>query len=164
MIRVAFINALSVVLVAAIAVDAQTKQSQPTEKSKPSKRRAAQKRDFSRLLNRFDKNKDGVLEGDEIPPQMRRRIKQFDLNNDGKVDKAELKKASERFGKRGGRSARRPGEVITGAAKGERYTDRLKVGDDAPDFTLADPTGKREVTLSSFQGKKPVVLIFGSYT
>jgi len=40
----------------------------------------------------------------------------------------------------------------------------LKMGDRAPDFTLADPHGKNEVKLSSFRGKKPVVLIFGSYT
>lgn len=58
----------------------------------------------------------------------------------------------------------RPGEVNTPPARGERHTDRLKVGDPAPDFTLADPTGKQQTTLSSFQGKKPVVLIFGSFT
>jgi hypothetical protein len=40
----------------------------------------------------------------------------------------------------------------------------LKVGQSAPDFTLASPSGKNKVTLSEFQGKKPVVLIFGSYT
>jgi hypothetical protein len=40
----------------------------------------------------------------------------------------------------------------------------LSVGDTAPDFDLArlDHTGS--VRLSSFQGQKPVVLIFGSYT
>ena len=54
--------------------------------------------------------------------------------------------------------------------RGRRAADRqgkLKVGDDAPDFDLkrlnakeGDPT----VKLSSFEGKKPVFLIFGSYT
>ena len=34
----------------------------------------------------------------------------------------------------------------------------------APDFKLKTVDGKREVTLSSFAGKKPVALIFGSYT
>jgi hypothetical protein len=40
----------------------------------------------------------------------------------------------------------------------------LNVGDPAPDFHLRtlDKTG--EVSLSSFRGSKPVVLIFGSYT
>lgn len=40
----------------------------------------------------------------------------------------------------------------------------LAAGDPAPDFTLPlhDRTGS--VTLSSFRGKQPVVLVFGSYT
>ncbi len=38
------------------------------------------------------------------------------------------------------------------------------VGEPAPDFTLASPDGKTQVTLSSFRGKRPVALIFGSYT
>lgn len=58
----------------------------------------------------------------------------------------------------------RPGEVNTPPARGERHSDSLKVGDRAPDFTLSDPSGKQATTLSSFQGKKPVVLIFGSFT
>jgi hypothetical protein len=34
----------------------------------------------------------------------------------------------------------------------------------APDFTLKSPDGKTTITLSSFKGKKPVVLVFGSFT
>ena len=47
-----------------------------------------------------------------------------------------------------------------------RFKDALKVGDKAPDFTLKKLNSKKEetVTLSGFQGKKPVVLVFGSYT
>lgn len=57
------------------------------------------------------------------------------------------------------------GEVNTPPARGERIAaDKLKVGDQAPDFTLPDQTGKMNFTLSSYQGKKPVVLVFGSYT
>jgi hypothetical protein len=40
----------------------------------------------------------------------------------------------------------------------------LDVGDPAPDFRLETPDRKGQVTLSSFKGEKPVVLIFGSYT
>lgn len=36
---------------------------------------------------------------------------------------------------------------------------RIKVGDEAPDFTLEDQGGK-PVTLSSYRGKKSVVLVF----
>jgi predicted dehydrogenase len=60
--------------------------------------------------------------------------------------------------------AKTPGEVITPPATGGRPVDRLKAGDPAPDFTLPDLAGKEQVTLSSFRGKKPVVLIFGSIT
>lgn len=39
-----------------------------------------------------------------------------------------------------------------------------KAGDPAPDFTLSDVSGERSVTLSDFQGRKPVALVFGSFT
>ena len=45
-----------------------------------------------------------------------------------------------------------------------RKPDNLKVGDVAPDFQLKSPDGKKEVKLSDYQGKKPVALVFGSYT
>ena len=38
----------------------------------------------------------------------------------------------------------------------------LARGEEAPDFTLPDASG-RPVTLSSFRGKRPVVLVFGSF-
>ena len=38
------------------------------------------------------------------------------------------------------------------------------IDEPAPDFTLKTHDGKRAVTLSDFRGKKPVVLIFGSFT
>jgi hypothetical protein len=58
----------------------------------------------------------------------------------------------------------RPGEFTAKAAREERIPETLKVGDAAPDFTLADPTGHREVKLSAARGKRPVVLVFGSCT
>ena len=39
-----------------------------------------------------------------------------------------------------------------------------KVGDLAPDFEVYDSKGEDSIRLSDFQGKKPVVLIFGSFT
>ena len=39
-----------------------------------------------------------------------------------------------------------------------------EIGQRAPDFRLRTHDGKREVQLSQFQGKKPVVLVFGSFT
>lgn len=40
----------------------------------------------------------------------------------------------------------------------------LRIGDAAPDFTLPMAHGDRLVTLSDEYRRKPVVLVFGSYT
>ena len=40
----------------------------------------------------------------------------------------------------------------------------LRVGEPAPDFSLPLQNGTGIVRLSDFRGKRPVVLIFGSYT
>ena len=40
----------------------------------------------------------------------------------------------------------------------------LRPGDLAPDFTLAPRDSGSPVTLSSFRGKSPIALVFGSYT
>jgi hypothetical protein len=50
------------------------------------------------------------------------------------------------------------------AGRQMRGTDTLSVGDMAPDFKLKTMDGKQQVQLSSFRGKRPVVLVFGSYT
>lgn len=63
-----------------------------------------------------------------------------------------------------GKKDPKTGEINTPAAKGERKTTKLKVGDIAPDFLLPDLKKTKEVKLASFKDKKPVVLIFGSYT
>jgi peroxiredoxin len=39
-----------------------------------------------------------------------------------------------------------------------------KVGDLAPDFELRDVNGENPVRLSEYRGKKPVAMIFGSFT
>ena len=39
-----------------------------------------------------------------------------------------------------------------------------KAGDIAPDFELRDVNAKNPVCLSNFRGRKPVALIFGSFT
>lgn len=47
----------------------------------------------------------------------------------------------------------------TKPAKAETPAPKVKLGDTAPDFTLKDQA-RKEVTLSSFRGKKNVVLAF----
>jgi len=39
-----------------------------------------------------------------------------------------------------------------------------KVGDAAPDFELRDAGGENPLSLSDFKGKRPVALVFGSFT
>ena len=46
----------------------------------------------------------------------------------------------------------------------EARAGSLTPGTEAPDFRLPTLDHKSEVTLASFRGKQPVVLIFGSYT
>ena len=39
-----------------------------------------------------------------------------------------------------------------------------ETGEKAPDFTLLDVQGQAPMTLSQFGGKRPVALVFGSFT
>lgn len=41
---------------------------------------------------------------------------------------------------------------------------KLAIGDVAPDFKLRSLVGKDEVRLANSRDKRPVVLVFGSYT
>ena len=110
------------------------------------------------LFRLLDTNGDERLSKEELEAAPALLLK-LDQNEDGELSREELAAARPtRSTQRG-----RPGEVITPAAKGERHQDQLQVGDDAPDFTLPAAKGKKDVTLSSFQGR-PVVLVFGSYT
>jgi hypothetical protein len=46
----------------------------------------------------------------------------------------------------------------------EEREGRLRPGDPAPDFRLKKRGAQNYVQLSGFFGKKPVALVFGSYT
>jgi hypothetical protein len=48
----------------------------------------------------------------------------------------------------------------------QKELDRLapRAGELAPDFTLTDSSGTGTITLSEFRCKKPVALVFGSFT
>ncbi len=128
-----------------------------------------------------DADEDGICTNDElksagIPSRRVRFMKRIlDANDDGKIQKEEVasvfseldkdksgdlgKDEVTRFrGRRGGRGPR--------GNRADREGPKLpQVGDVAPDFdlpVLGDKT--KTVKLSSFAGKKPVALIFGSYT
>ena len=60
-------------------------------------------------------------------------------------------------------------QTIKNPAAAKAWQDRYdplapKVGDLAPDFELCDADGENPLQLSDFRGKKPVALVFGSFT
>lgn len=62
-----------------------------------------------------------------------------------------------------------PAPLVWGALPARRMwlwsrRGTLAEGMSAPDFTLARQDRSGRVTLSSFRGRKPVVLVFGSYS
>ena len=62
-----------------------------------------------------------------------------------------------------------PAPVVWGALPAPRMWlwargGTLSEGELAPDFTLPTLDQKEQVTLSSHRGRRPVVLVFGSYT
>lgn len=50
------------------------------------------------------------------------------------------------------------------AAKLDSSSGGLPAGSLAPDFTLLAPAGEEQIRLSDFRGRRPVVMILGSYT
>ena len=56
------------------------------------------------------------------------------------------------------------GEYYAPPALQERVASRLNVGDKAPAFSLKPTDGGEPISLSQFEGEKPVVLVFGSIT
>ena len=118
-----------------------------------------------RMARMLDRDDDGQLELSDL--QM--IFASLDGDEDGALSSDELGGS---FGGPSGR--RRPGDDDGDRRGGDRPRgdrDRAdsegppQAGDTAPDFTLpfADDT-KKTVSLSSFAGKRPVALIFGSYT
>ena len=68
--------------------------------------------DPSAIFARQDKNKDGVLEGDEIEGRMKENLSRIDTDSDGKITKAEFTQTMKRFSGGG-----RPGGASQGAAE-----------------------------------------------
>jgi hypothetical protein len=59
-----------------------------------------------------------------------------------------------------------PGMLLRGLFEGEigSMHEGPSLNAEAPDFSLKTEDGKQTIALSQFRGKKPVVLIFGSFT
>ena len=95
----------------------------------------------------------------------------YDQNNDGKIDKSEYERSGETYSRL---DANKDGVLTKDdwsggrrrtSRRGEPGSSAPRAGQKAPDFELSqvrDPDSN--VRLSSFAGKKPVALIFGSCT
>lgn len=120
-------------------------------------------------------------------------FRMYDQNSNGKLSKAEWEKLFDRAAKgkdfltpddlrelfpmtpppRQAGAGGRPPEggpsrktLLMGLLSGEigSFREGPAIGDEAPDFKLRTHDAKREIALAEFRGKKPVVLVFGSFT
>lgn len=93
-------------------------------------------------------------------------IRLMDTNNDKQIAQSEYMKLFVDADLDKSRSVTRKEmmEFLSKRRQLEQEADGPDVGQEAPDFTLGTLDGKGTITLSDFRGKKPVVLVFGSYT
>ncbi len=68
--------------------------------------------------------------------------------------------------KKAGQEGPSPLTLLVGLFNGElgSYREGPRVGQPAPDFALKLQEGQQQIRLSQYRGKKPVVLVFGSFT
>lgn len=105
------------------------------------------------IIKALDVNEDGELSAEEIE-RAPAALQSLDKNDDGKLTEDELRPDRSMRD-----SDRRRDE------RESRGSDNApKVGDEAPPFKLKSLDGKSKTDLAKFKGKKPVVLLFGSYT
>lgn len=172
------------------------------------------------LADRYDKDDDGKISSDEVPPETSEWLARLDRDENGKIeqddfdwssDSAYVKQASQTRrlfgpidGDRNGRITQEewrsffdqaalaadsitpadlqaalfppqpepsgddpsPLDFLKGFATGElgSISQGPRIGQRAPDFELSDHRHERRIRLSQFHEKKPVVLIFGSFT
>jgi hypothetical protein len=124
-------------------------------------------------FSKLDGNGDGLVVEAEFGGRLPARlgtlaIRAFDANDDGRLALVELQRGfdaadADRDGKLAGPELRPGAASGTSRAAGAGTAAPL-VGGIAPDFKLKLQDGKTTATLSAHRGKRPVALIFGSYT
>jgi hypothetical protein len=120
----------------------------------PGARLSEGERAWKFFAERHDKNRDGKVGKDEYG-RGDAKFAQLDRDEDGVLTSADFGSAPRR--PRGERPASRPSRPAAASLP--------KVGDTAPDFELPVLGEKeRTVRLSSYAGKRPVALVFGSYS
>ena len=144
--------------------------------------------EVAQAFARMDRNGNGTIERGELdrtladatplpggsPPEVPEGVHVYDsllvlLDRDGSRDLSlpEVEAFRERMIARAMAERERAEREKAKRASGDGPPQRPEgpaVGEAAPDFTLASQDGARRVTLSDYRGKRPVVLIFGSWT
>lgn len=132
--------------------------------------------DWTWLASRFDADGDGMITSEEFrgPEEFFARL---DRNEDGKLTRVDFQRA-QRERKPAPKGAGKPPDRSKGGAGPSRWTllrglftgeigslfEGPALGETAPAFTLRTHDGQRTISLADFRNKKPVVLIFGSFT
>lgn len=110
------------------------------------------------MVRMFDADQSGSVSVAELDAQFAK----VDADKSGALEASEIKMSRRGGGRREGRSGRGQGDSSRPAKANKGVP---QPGDVAPDFILPLlGKGKKTAQLSSFAGKKPVALIFGSYT
>jgi hypothetical protein len=127
--------------------------------------------DLDEAFENVDTDRDGAIDRAEFtggantpgPDRFLPLLTVADANTDGRLALDELKAYAVRRDRDGDGSISRRERMRPGAEPRVGWFDPAH-RERAPDFTLPRDEGEGSVALSSFRKKKPVALIFGSYT
>jgi Ca2+-binding EF-hand superfamily protein len=81
----------------------------------PAERQAAHEKFAAERFMQNDKNKDGALSSDELPPQRAKMLEKLDVNKDGKLTKEEFSAMQAKLAERGAKRHARGDKVETRA-------------------------------------------------
>ncbi len=79
-------------------------QGGPGDRPRAGQRRPSRSGDMVERIMGLDKDGDGQVSKEEVPPAMQRMFQRIDTNGDGTISRAEVEAMAERAGSRGGRS------------------------------------------------------------
>jgi Ca2+-binding EF-hand superfamily protein len=122
---------LFALLVSAMIASAGSAADDKTDKKKEPGKALAEflKLSTDEVIKRLDKNGDGALQKDELPPALARAFDRFDKNNDGKLDRGEVEAMMAALRKRFGEAAPEPATPAKEKDKKEKEKDKPKTND-----------------------------------
>jgi len=116
------------------------------QKKKPPSVEELLKVDAKTFIKRFDKNKDGKLEKDELPPRLAEAFPKIDRNSDGKLDAKEVDEMMNMFRKRLAKDKPQPSQPKKDAAAPPETAN-------VPDFDSLDRNADGRLTREELKGK-----------